>query len=70
MSDYREEISFWYTAYDCDNETAHLHIEFDEKEGIHAAKFHRMCKQFGRMLGYSEKTIEKLFGADQYDDLE
>lgn len=70
MSDYKEEISFWYTAHDCDREIIHLHFDFDEIDGIHAAKFHRMCKQFARMIGYAEETVENYFGADQYDDLE
>jgi len=70
MEDLREEISLWYTMHSGENEPTRINLTYDEAEGLHAAKFHRICKQFARLVGFAEETVEKYFGADQYDDLD
>lgn len=47
-----------------------VQLSFEEPDdGLHCAKFHRMCKAFAYALGYQNETIERYFGEDSWEDV-
>lgn len=65
MSTNRYEFTFYPGE---DNEYEHYTcLTLEAPEGLHAADFHRMCRNFALVLGYAPETIDEYFGPERDD---
>lgn len=70
MDGFKQEITFFFTESEGDNEVKNIHLSAEAPYGLHLAYLHRMCKSFAYTIGFSNKSIEEFFGESRYDDLE
>lgn len=68
MSDFTENITFYYDTQDDDEITHEIHLSYSFPGGMNVAAFHRACKRFGYALGFAHENIEEYFGEDNWED--
>lgn len=65
---FNEEITLWYTTYVDGNQKQRRSVNIESFDGIYIADFHRACKRFAELIGYTSKNIEDFFGEDKYNE--
>lgn len=62
-----ENTEHFYFNHDTVNNES-INLSFDVKDDTTIYKFHRMCKKFAAVCGYSNGLIEKVFGESIYEE--
>jgi len=70
MDAFKQEITFFFTEKEDENEVNSFHLSVEAENGIHLARLHRMCKAFAYSMGFAHESIEEFFGESRYDDME
>lgn len=68
MIEYKERFYFDYEAIENDEVVNSRNLSFESMDGTDVYEIHRLVKVFLRACGFAQKSIEEVFGEDQYSE--